>query len=213
MLYTKKNAFKKTKKPLSTARRFLIRSCNRLLEGEFSFRDVAEKLSRNVSTVDDCWELWSRDGTVSRRPGSGRTRCTTEREDRRIRRAECVYSIDSKPLCLRRQRCQARAHWRTVWRSVAFSEESRFCFDASEDHVLVRRSPGGHLQQNCLRPRHTGSAPGVMVISKTLTANLYVSLVIQPIVLSFMNSIRGGVFQQDNDRRHIDDVKQCALEC
>ncbi|GBN73539.1 hypothetical protein AVEN_199944-1 [Araneus ventricosus] len=85
-----------------------------LREGGFSFRDIAERLGRNVSTVHDCWVRWSRDGTASRRPGSGRPRGTTEREDRRIRRTAVshrtasaaeirvppcsVHSIDSKTL-------------------------------------------------------------------------------------------------------------------
>ncbi|GBM70360.1 hypothetical protein AVEN_151494-1 [Araneus ventricosus] len=43
-----------------------------LREGGFSFRDIAERLGRNVSTVHDRWQQWSREGTASRRPGSGR---------------------------------------------------------------------------------------------------------------------------------------------
>ncbi|GBN61939.1 Transposable element Tc1 transposase, partial [Araneus ventricosus] len=122
--------------------------------------------------------------------------------------------------------CQARAHWRTEWRSVVFSDESRFYLGASDDRVLVRRRPGERLQLTCLRPRHTGSTPRVMVwgaisydsrstlavIPRTLTANLYVSLVIQPVVLPFMNSIQGGVFQQDNARPHTTVVTQHALQ-
>ncbi|GBN31908.1 hypothetical protein AVEN_236558-1 [Araneus ventricosus] len=38
-----------------------------LREGGFSFRDIAERLGRNVSTVHDCWQQWSREGTASRR--------------------------------------------------------------------------------------------------------------------------------------------------
>ncbi|GBN97222.1 Golgin subfamily A member 5 [Araneus ventricosus] len=112
------------------------------------------------------------------------------------------------------------------WRSVVFSDESRFCLGASVFHVLVRRSRGKHLQPTCLRPRHTGLAPRVMfwgaisyhsrstlvVIPRTLTANLYVSLVIQPVVLPFMNSIQGGVFQQDNTHPHTTVVTQHALQ-
>ncbi|GFT70197.1 uncharacterized protein TNCV_3456581 [Trichonephila clavipes] len=37
-----------------------------------------------------------------------------------------------------------------------------------------------------------------MVIPNILTANLFVSLVIQPIVLPFINSNQEGVFEQDN---------------
>ncbi|GBM12740.1 hypothetical protein AVEN_228528-1 [Araneus ventricosus] len=56
-----------------------------LREGGFSFRDIAERLGRNVSTVHDCWQQWSRESTALRRPGSGRPRGTTGREDRRVR--------------------------------------------------------------------------------------------------------------------------------
>ncbi|GBL92756.1 hypothetical protein AVEN_119136-1 [Araneus ventricosus] len=91
------------------------------------------------------------------------------------------------------------------WRSVLFSDESRFCLGASDGRVLVRKRPGECLQPTCLQPRHTRPIPGVMVwesisndsrstlvvIPRTLTANLYISLVIQPVVLPFMNSIQG----------------------
>lgn len=236
-----------------------------LREGGFSFRDIAERLGRNVSTVHECWQQWSREGTASRRPGSGRPRGTTEREDRRVRRmavanrtasaAEIRAAVGTtvtqrtvtnrllqgqlrarRPVAcipltpnhcrLRREWCQARAHWRTEWRSVVFSDESRFCLGRSDSRVLVRRRPGERLLATCLRPRHTGPTPGVMVwgaisydsrstlvvIPRTLTANLYVSLVIQPVVLPFMNSIQGGVFQQDNARPHTAVVTQHALQ-
>ena len=110
---------------------------------------------------------------------------------------------------LRHKWCQARAHWRTEWRSVVFSNESGFCFGASDGRVLVTKRPGEHLQPNCFQPRQKGPTIGVVVwgaifydnrsplvvIPNTLTGNLYVSLVIQPVVLSFMNRIQGGVFQ------------------
>ncbi|GBM14935.1 hypothetical protein AVEN_77329-1 [Araneus ventricosus] len=52
----------------------------------------------------------------------------------------------------------------------------------------------------------------LVVIPLTLTANLYVSLVIPPVVLPFLNSIQGGVFQQDNARPHTAVVIQHALQ-
>ncbi|GBN12951.1 hypothetical protein AVEN_165564-1, partial [Araneus ventricosus] len=111
---------------------------------------------------------------------------------------------------LRRDWCQARAHCRTEWRSVVFSDESRFCIGASDGCVLVRRRPGELLQPTCMRPIHAGHTPGVMVwgtisydsrstlviIPRALTANLYVSLVIQPVVLPFINSNQGGFFNR-----------------
>ncbi|GFX20855.1 transposable element Tcb1 transposase [Trichonephila clavipes] len=90
--------------------------------------------------------------------------------------------------------------------------EQWFCLGASDGRVLFRRRPREYLLPNCLWHRHTEPTPEVIVrdeifydsrstlvlIPNTLTTNLYVSLVIQPIVLSFMNTIQGGVFQQDN---------------
>ncbi|GBM00063.1 hypothetical protein AVEN_214130-1 [Araneus ventricosus] len=66
-----------------------------LRKGEFSFRDIAERLGRNVSTVHDCWQQWSREGAASRRPSSGRPRGTTEREDRRVRRMAVAHATAS----------------------------------------------------------------------------------------------------------------------
>ncbi|GFV94544.1 transposable element Tc1 transposase [Trichonephila clavipes] len=179
-----------------------------LQEGGFSYRDIAERLGPNVSTVHDFEEQWSRDRTASRRPGSGRSRSTTESEDRRIgRHLRATRPVAFIPLnpshCrLRRQWCQAKAHWRTEWRSVVFFDESKFCLGASDGRVLVKRRLEERLQPNCLQPRQTGPTPGVMVwdvisydsrsilvvIPNTLTANLSV---IQPIVLPFMNIIQG----------------------
>ncbi|GFV21889.1 uncharacterized protein TNCV_4525761 [Trichonephila clavipes] len=51
-----------------------------------------------------------------------------------------------------------------------------------------------------------------MVIPNALIANLYISLVIQPIVPLFMNSIQGGSFQQDNVSPLIAVVTQLALQ-
>ncbi|GFW70221.1 transposable element Tc1 transposase [Trichonephila clavipes] len=166
----------------------------RLREGGLSSLDTPEKLGWNISTVHDC-EQWSRDGTISRKPGFGRPRGSTEREDRHIRR-------------------------------LAVEHRTAFCLRASDGRVLFRRRSGERLQPNCLRPRHTGPTPGVMVwrtisyenitsfvvIRNTLTINLYVNLVIQSIVLPFMNSTQGGVFQQDNVRLHTTAVTQRALQ-
>ncbi|GBL92307.1 hypothetical protein AVEN_35850-1 [Araneus ventricosus] len=126
----------------------------------------------------------------------------------RARRPVACIPLIPNHCRLRREWCQARAHCRTEWRSVVFSDKNWFCLGASDFRVLVRRRTGESMQPICLRPRHTGPTPGVMVwgaisydssstlvvAPRTLTANLYVSLVIQPVVLPFMNSIQGGYF-------------------
>ncbi|GFS84826.1 uncharacterized protein TNCV_2957141 [Trichonephila clavipes] len=113
-----KNAFKKTKKPFriiafvapNPTKILTVRSHYQQLtefqrgriiglrEDGFSFfsfffRDNAERLGRNVSTVHDCWEQWSRDGNASR-TGSGRSRAL-------LRGKTTVFSIRLWRLVLR----------------------------------------------------------------------------------------------------------------
>ncbi|GBO25194.1 Transposable element Tc1 transposase [Araneus ventricosus] len=144
----------------------------------------------------------------------------------RARRPVACIPLTPNHCRFRREWCQARAHWRIERRSVVLSDESRFCLGARDGRVVVRRRSGERLQPTCLRPRHTGPTPGLMiwgaifydsrstlvVIPRTLTSNLYVSLLIQPVVLTFMNSIQGGVSQQDNTRPHTAVVTQHVLQ-
>ncbi|GFV47330.1 uncharacterized protein TNCV_4829861 [Trichonephila clavipes] len=92
--------------------------------------------------------------------------------------------------------------------------------------MSVRGRPDKRMQPNYLRPIHTRPTSRVMVwetifydsrsnlvvIPTTLIANLYVDLVIQPKVLSFINSIQGGVCQQDNAHPHTAVVAQSVLQ-
>ncbi|GFT36219.1 uncharacterized protein TNCV_4778481 [Trichonephila clavipes] len=45
---------------------------------------VAGQVDRSECAVRNCWEQWTREGTYARKTGSGATRKTTRREDRRI---------------------------------------------------------------------------------------------------------------------------------
>ncbi|GFW23168.1 HTH_Tnp_Tc3_2 domain-containing protein [Trichonephila clavipes] len=51
---------------------------------------VAGQVERSESAVRNCWERWTREGTHARKTGSGATRKTTRREDRRIMRQALV---------------------------------------------------------------------------------------------------------------------------
>ncbi|GFW96794.1 uncharacterized protein TNCV_2159301 [Trichonephila clavipes] len=50
----------------------------------WSTRRVASPVDRSECAVRNCWEQWTREGTHARKAGSGATRKTTRREDRRI---------------------------------------------------------------------------------------------------------------------------------
>ncbi|GFW64853.1 HTH_Tnp_Tc3_2 domain-containing protein [Trichonephila clavipes] len=56
----------------------------------WSTRRVAGQMDRSECAVRKCWEQWTREGTHVRKTGSGATRKTTIREDRRIVRQELV---------------------------------------------------------------------------------------------------------------------------
>ncbi|GFV18371.1 transposable element Tc1 transposase [Trichonephila clavipes] len=50
----------------------------------WSTRRVAGQVDRSECAVRNCWQQWTREGTHARKTGSGATRNTTRREDRRI---------------------------------------------------------------------------------------------------------------------------------
>ena len=56
----------------------------------WSTRRVSGQVDRSKSAVGKCWELWTREGIHVRSTGSGATRKTTRRDDRRIVRQALV---------------------------------------------------------------------------------------------------------------------------
>ncbi|GFV74874.1 transposable element Tc1 transposase [Trichonephila clavipes] len=56
----------------------------------WSTRSVAGQVFRSECAVRNCWEQWTREGTHARKTGSGTTRKTTRRDDRRIVRQVLV---------------------------------------------------------------------------------------------------------------------------
>ncbi|GFX00326.1 transposable element Tcb1 transposase [Trichonephila clavipes] len=56
----------------------------------WSTRRVAGQVDRSECAVINCWEQWTREGTHARKTGSGATRKTTRREDRKIVRQALV---------------------------------------------------------------------------------------------------------------------------
>ncbi|GFV74674.1 uncharacterized protein TNCV_1178111 [Trichonephila clavipes] len=50
----------------------------------WSTRRVTGQVDRSECSVRNCWEQWTREGTHARKTGSGATRKTKRREDRRI---------------------------------------------------------------------------------------------------------------------------------
>ncbi|GFW62736.1 uncharacterized protein TNCV_2624991 [Trichonephila clavipes] len=173
----------------------------RLREGGFSFRDIAERLGRNVSTVHDCWEQWSKDNTAGSRPGSGKPRCTTNREDHRIQRTSIVHSTSSAAgirVALRASHAIAcipltTSHCRSKPELIRGGNGDLMCFLMKAGSALVPvmamyYSEGGQNPHNTMNfhlelwsgeqlPIYD-SMGTLVVIPNTLTSNLYVILLI-----------------------------------
>ncbi|GFX10796.1 transposable element Tcb1 transposase [Trichonephila clavipes] len=63
----------------------------------WSTRRVAGQVDRSECAVINCWEQWTREGTHARKTGSGATRKTTRREDRKIVRQALVDPTVTQP--------------------------------------------------------------------------------------------------------------------
>ncbi|GFV71865.1 transposable element Tcb2 transposase [Trichonephila clavipes] len=55
-----------------------------MMEAEWSARRVARQLGHSDCAVRRCWDQWIREMSFTRRPGSGRPRPTSRREDHHI---------------------------------------------------------------------------------------------------------------------------------
>lgn len=112
--------------------------------------------------------------------------------------------------------CIERDQWGEGWNHVIFSDESRFCLWKSDGRLRVRRRRNDRRDLASVQRRHTGLTPGVMVwgaislghrsplvfIDGSLNARRYINLVLQPVLLPYIQQIPGSTFQQDNARAH-----------
>lgn len=73
------------------------------------------------------------------------------------------HSTDSKSESFAKSMVLIESSLKDDGEIVTFSNESQFCFGASEVSVLIRRRLGERFQPTYLPPRHTGSIPGFMI--------------------------------------------------
>lgn len=114
----------------------------------------------------------------------------------------------------------ARAHirWNSIqWRSVVFSDESRFLLERHDGRVRVYRRKGERFHACCIQEAANFGRGSVMVwgamsanhrtslirIQGNLTSSRYVAEILQPHILPFMEQHGPGlVFMQDNAPAH-----------
>ncbi|GFW04986.1 HTH_Tnp_Tc3_2 domain-containing protein [Trichonephila clavipes] len=95
------------------------------------------QVDRSECTVRNCWEQWTRVGTHARKTGSGATRKTTRREDRRIVRQALVdptmtrstiradVGVATVPQTISRQLAEANLKSKRPFRALPLKPEHR----------------------------------------------------------------------------------------
>ncbi|GFV79939.1 transposable element Tc1 transposase [Trichonephila clavipes] len=103
----------------------------------WSTRRVAGQVDRSEGVVRNFWEQWTREGTHARKTGSGVTRTTTKREDRRIvRQAVVDYTVTRStiradvgvaivPQTISRHLAEANLKSKTPFRALPLTPEHR----------------------------------------------------------------------------------------
>ncbi|GFX95097.1 transposable element Tcb1 transposase [Trichonephila clavipes] len=118
---------------------------------------------------------------------------------------------------LRHQWCDERRMWAVECNEIVFTDESRICLKHHDGRIRVWRHRGERILNSCVMHRHTGPAPDIKVwggigyhsrtplvrIAGTLNSQRYISEVLEPIVLPYLQGLATAIFQQDNARSHV----------
>ncbi|GFY05374.1 transposable element Tcb1 transposase [Trichonephila clavipes] len=151
--------------------------------------------------------------SITRRPGSGRPRESSRREDCHIVRNAHVQPTASSAAI---QWCHARGNWtKAEWNQVVCNDESRFNLSSNDNRVRVLRPRGERLNPAFALQRRTAPhswcygmechrlqyqvIPSIVTdthsIRDTMTAQRYVHDIQQPHVLPLMLRLPEAVLQ------------------
>ncbi|GFV68189.1 transposable element Tcb1 transposase [Trichonephila clavipes] len=197
------------------------------------FRDIGSRVGRNQTTVMRIYDRWMQDGTTEQRGRSHPPQCTTSLSARTIRRRLQQSGLSARrpllglPLTqnhrrLRHQWCDEKRMWAAEWNEVVFTDESRICLPHHDGRIRVWRHRGERMLNSCVLHHHTSPALGIMVwggigyhfrtslvrIAGTLNSQRYISEVLEPVVLPYLQGLTTAIFQQDSARPHLARIVQ-----
>ncbi|GFX57978.1 hypothetical protein TNCV_4047371 [Trichonephila clavipes] len=112
--------------------------------------------------------------------------------------------------------------WEAEWNEVVFTDESRICLQHHDGRIRVWRHRGERMLNSCVMHHYTGLTPGIMVwggigyhsrtplvhIAGTLNSQRYISEVLEPVVLPYLQGFATAIFQQNNARPHVARIVQ-----
>ncbi|GFU68643.1 transposable element Tcb1 transposase [Trichonephila clavipes] len=202
----------------------------------WSTRRVAGQVHRLECAVRNCWERWTREGTHERKTGSGATRKTTRREDRRIVRQAHVDPTVTRstiraevgvvivPQTISRHLAEANLKSKSPFRALPLTPEHRqlrlqWCqarsmWNVADWQKVVFSDESRFVlgtDDNRVRVwRHLAydSRSTLIVMRGTLTGQRYVDDILRPHVGPFLNGLPGANFQKDNARPYTARVAQ-----
>ncbi|UYV67601.1 hypothetical protein LAZ67_5001346 [Cordylochernes scorpioides] len=177
--------------------------------------EIGSRVGRNQTTVMRICDRWMQEGTTDRCARSHPPQCTTSRADRQIvRMAVADRSFTSRTVA---QHIQSVTHHSvsalTIRRRLQQSEGCR----RQNGMKLSLLTSQASVCNTTIMHRHTGPAPGIMVwggieyhsrtplvrIAGTLNSQRYISEVLEPVVLPYLQGLPTAIFQQDNERPHV----------
>ncbi|GFW81489.1 transposable element Tc1 transposase [Trichonephila clavipes] len=206
---------------------------------DWSKRRVAGQVDRSECAIRNCWEQWTREGTHAWKTGSGATRKTTRREDRRIVRQALVdptvtrstiradVGVAIVPQTISRHLAEANLKSKRPFPALPLTPEHRqlrlqWCqarsmWNVTDWQKVVFSDESRFVlgtDDNRVRVwRHPAydSRFTLIVMRGTLTGQRYVDDILRPHVGPFLNGLPGAIFQQDNARPHTARVAQDFL--
>ncbi|GFY12956.1 transposable element Tc3 transposase [Trichonephila clavipes] len=115
-----------------------------------------------------------------------------------------------------------RRMWMAEMNEVVFTDESRLCLQHHDGRIRVWRHRGERMLNSYVMHRHIGPAPGIMVwggigyhsriplvrIAGTLNSQHYISEMLEPVVLPYLQGFATSIFQQNNARPHVARIVQ-----
>ncbi|GFW60785.1 transposable element Tcb1 transposase [Trichonephila clavipes] len=154
---------------------------------------------------------------VTHHSESARTiRCRLQQSGLSARRPLLGLPLRQNHRRLRRQWCDERM-WAAEWNEVVLTDESRICLQHHDGRIRVWKHRGERMLNSYVMHHHTGPAPGIMVwggigyhsctplkrIAVTLNSQRYISEVLEPVVLPYLQGLATAIFLKDNARPHV----------
>ncbi|GFW67083.1 transposable element Tc1 transposase [Trichonephila clavipes] len=204
-----------------------------------STHHVAGQVDRSECSVRNCWEQWTREGTHARKTGSGATRKTTRREDRRIVGQALVdptvtrstiradVGVAIVPQTISRHLAEANLKSKRPFHALPLTPEHRqlrlqwrqviSMWNVTDWQKVVFSDESRFVwgtddnRVRVWRRPAFDSRSTLSVMRGTLTGQRYVDDILRPLVGPFLNGLPGAIFQQDNARLHTARVAQDFL--